>query len=244
MSATPGNHEPRRPEHREPRSRQDFDDWDAVFADPDPTRVLDPRVVHSVPDQEPAVSATSTAPVNSATPLGPAGPSMYARIQFIPACAGALVAYGLISGSLALLRFFFGSFNLAAYGSATEAVLAVTQPATQGAALPWVIALALTITAGFICAGYTTGRMSALAPGKQAVGVLAVTTLAVLLATLITWASSASSQALAPAIALQPLLAPNLPFGLLTTLALGLIGLIGALIGAGLGVRYHRKLGA
>ena len=38
----------------QPKNRRDFDEWDAVFEDSDPTRVLDPRTF----GQDAGVSAT------------------------------------------------------------------------------------------------------------------------------------------------------------------------------------------
>lgn len=277
----------------QPKNRRDFDEWDAVFEDSDPTRVLDPRTfgqdAGSSPASAPAdagVSATryqrvpsteqnhqQTAPpqaqpqptqqVYSAEQATPAQPlaaverpayspvpssgvassaSVLKRVQFIPAFCGALVAYGLTTGGLALARTLMGLLGVSTYSGLTETVLAVTAPASRTQALPWLITVAALIAVAFGLAGYTASRMTALAPSKQAVGVLAVSALGVLLATLLTWATAQLTHPLAPAYALQPLLTPDLAIGALTTLATGVLALVGALIGAGLGTRYHRAL--
>ncbi|MBF0808551.1 hypothetical protein E4U03_08030 [Rothia nasimurium] len=271
----------------QPKNRRDFDEWDAVFEDSDPTRVLDPRTfgqdAGSSQASTPAdagVSATryqrspqvgqeylQAAPaqaqppqqVYSAEPATPAQPvqaSAYPaahlgamapaaalkRVQFIPAFCGALVAYALATGSLALARTVMGVLGVSTYSGLTETVLAVTAPASRPQALPWLITVAVLIAVAFGLAGYTASRMTALAPSKQAVGVLAVSTLGVLLATLLTWATAQLTHPLAPAYALQPLLTPDLAIGALTALATGVLALVSALIGAGLGTRYHRAL--
>lgn len=274
------------------QNRRDFDEWDAVFEDSDPTRVLDPRTfgqdARGSQGSTPAdagVSATryqrvrpaeqnhqQTAPpqaqpqptqqVYSAEPATPAQPlqavpasarpaaklgatmpaAALKRVQFIPAFCGALVAYGLATGGLALARTLMGLLGVSTYSGLTETVLAVTAPASRAQALPWLITVALVLSLAFGLGGYTASRMTALAPSKQAVGVLAVSTLGVLLATLLTWATAQLTHPLAPAYALQPLLAPDLPIGALTVLATGVLALLAALAGAGLGLRYHRAL--
>ena len=276
----------------QPKNRSDFDEWDAVFEDSDPTRVLDPRTFgqdaggsQASAPADPEVSATryqrnpqagqeyqQTAPaqvqpqptqqVYSAEPATPAQPvqavpaSAYPaahleattpaaalkRVQFIPAFCGALVAYALTTGGLALARTLMGVLGVSVYSGLTETVLAVTAPASRTQALPWLITVAVLIALAFGFAGYTASRMTALAPSKQAVGVLAMSTLGVLLATLLTWATAQLASPLAPAYALQPLLTPDLAIGALTALATGVLALVGALIGAGLGTRYHRAL--
>ncbi|WP_237210126.1 hypothetical protein [Rothia nasimurium] len=274
------------------QNRRDFDEWDAVFEDSDPTRVLDPRTFgqdargsQASAPADPEVSATryqrvppteqnhqQTVPVQaqpqptqqvySAEPATPAQPlqpvpasarpaanlgatapaAALKRVQFIPAFCGALVAYGLTTGGLALARTLMGVLGVSVYSGLTETVLAVTAPASRTQALPWLITIAVLIALAFGFAGYTASRMTALAPSKQAVGVLAVSTLGVLLATLLTWATAQLASPLAPVYALQPLLTPDLAIGALTALATGVLALVGALIGAGLGTRYHRAL--
>ncbi|WP_237222179.1 hypothetical protein [Rothia nasimurium] len=274
------------------QNRRDFDEWDAVFEDSDPTRVLDPRTFgqdagssQAPTPADAGVSATryqrspqagqeyqQTAPpqaqpqptqqVYSAEPATPAQPlqavpasarpaanlgatmpaAALKRVQFIPAFCGALVAYGLATGGLALARTLMGLLGVSTYSGLTETVLAVTAPASRAQALPWLITVALVLSLAFGLGGYTASRMTALAPSKQAVGVLAVSTLGVLLATLLTWATAQLTHPLAPAYALQPLLAPDLPIGALTVLATGVLALLAALAGAGLGLRYHRAL--
>ncbi|WP_326504177.1 hypothetical protein [Rothia nasimurium] len=278
----------------QPKNRRDFDEWDAVFEDSDPTRVLDPRTFgqdagssqastpadagvsatryQHVPPTEQNQNHQQTVPVQaqpqptqqvySAEPATPAQPvqavpaSAYPtahlgaiasaaalkRVQFIPAFCGALVAYALATGGLALARTVMGVLGVSTYSGLTETVLAVTTPASRTQALPWLITVAALIAVAFGLAGYTASRMTALAPSKQAVGVLAVSALGVLLATLLTWATAQLTHPLAPAYALQPLLTPDLAIGALTTLATGVLALVGALIGAGLGTRYHRAL--
>ncbi|WP_237242791.1 hypothetical protein [Rothia nasimurium] len=276
----------------QPKNRRDFDEWDAVFEDSDPTRVLDPRTFgqdaggsQAPTPADPGVSATryqrvppteqnhqQTVPVQaqpqptqqvySAEPATPAQPlqpvpasappaanlgttapaAALKRVQFIPAFCGALVAYALTTGGLALARTMMGVLGVSVYSGLTETVLAVTAPASRTQALPWLITVAVLIALAFGFAGYTASRMTALAPSKQAVGVLAVSTLGVLLATLLTWATAQLTHPLAPAYALQPLLAPDLPIGALTVLATGVLALLAALAGAGLGLRYHRAL--
>ena len=276
----------------QPKNRRDFDEWDAVFEDSDPTRVLDPRTFGqdaggspaSTP-ADPEVSATryqrvppteqnhqQTVPVQaqpqptqqvySAEPATPAQPlqpmpasarpaanlgatapaAALKRVQFVPAFCGALVAYALTTGGLALDRTMMGVLGVSVYSGLTETVLAVTAPASRTQALPWLITVAVLISVAFGFAGYTASRMTALAPSKQAVGVLAMSTLGALLATLLTWATAQLTHPLAPAYALQPLLAPDLPIGALTVLATGVLALLAALAGAGLGLRYHRAL--
>lgn len=276
----------------QPKNRRDFDEWDAVFEDSDPTRVLDPRTFgqdagssqasapadagvsatryqrvppteqnhqQTVPVQaqpqptqqvysaEPAAPAPPVQAVPASTPptvnLGATAPAAaLKRVQFIPAFCGALVAYTLATGGLALARTVMGVLGVSVYSGLTETVLAVTTPASRPQALPWLITVAALIAVAFGLAGYTASRMTALAPSKQAVGVLAVSALGVLLATLLTWATAQLTHPLAPAYALQPLLTPDLSIGALTTLATGVLALVGALIGAGLGTRYHRAL--
>lgn len=263
----------------QPKNRRDFEEWDAVFEDSDPTRVLDPRTFgqdagvsatryqrspqadqeyqHAAPAQaqppqqvysaEPAIPAQPVQAVPAsappATPLGASSPAAaLKRVQFIPAFCGALVAYALATGSLALARTVMGILGVSTYSGLTETVLAVTTPASRAQALPWLITVAVLIAVAFGCAGYTASRMTALAPSKQAVGVLAVSTLGVLLATLLTWSTAQLTPPLAPAYALQSLLTPDLAIGALTALATGVLALAGALIGAGLGTRYHRAL--
>ncbi|MGV3149585.1 hypothetical protein [Rothia sp. 11273D007AR] len=276
----------------QPKNRRDFDEWDAVFEDSDPTRVLDPRTFgqdaggsQAPTPADPGVSATryqrvppteqnhqQTVPVQaqpqptqqvySAEPATPAQPlqavpasarpaanlgatvpaTALKRVQFIPAFCGALVAYGLTTGGLALARTLMGVLGVSVYSGLTETVLAVTAPASRAQALPWIITVALLLSLAFGLGGYAATRMTALAPGKQAVGVLAMSTLGVLLATLLTWATAQLTHPLAPAYALQPLLAPDLPIGALTVLATGVLALLAALAGAGLGLRYHRAL--
>lgn len=274
------------------QNRRDFDEWDAVFEDSDPTRVLDPRTFgqdargsqgstpadagvsatryQRVPPAEqnhqqtapPQAQPQPTQQVYSAEPATPAQPlqavpasarpaaklgatmpaAALKRVQFIPAFCGALVAYGLATGGLALARTLMGLLGVSTYSGLTETVLAVTAPASRAQALPWLITVALVLSLAFGLGGYTASRMTALAPSKQAVGVLAVSTLGVLLATLLTWATAQLTHPLAPAYALQPLLAPDLPIGALTVLATGVLALLAALAGAGLGLRYHRAL--
>ncbi|MGH1977981.1 hypothetical protein [Rothia sp. L_38] len=274
------------------QNRRDFDEWDAVFEDSDPTRVLDPRTfgqdARGSQGSTPAdagVSATryqrvrpaeqnhqQTAPpqaqpqptqqVYSAEPATPAQPlqavpasarpaanlgatmpaAALKRVQFIPAFCGALVAYGLATGGLALARTLMGLLGVSTYSSLTETVLAVTTPASRAQALPWLITVALVLSLAFGLGGYAATRMTALAPGKQAVGVLAVSALGSLLATLLTWATAQLAHPLAPSYALQPLLSPDVAIGALTALAAGLLALLAALAGAGLGLRYHRAL--
>lgn len=276
----------------QPKNRRDFDEWDAVFEDSDPTRVLDPRTFgqdagssqastpadagvsatryqrvppteqnhqQTVPVQaqpqptqqvysaEPATPAQPLQPVPASAPpavnLGATAPAAaLKRVQFIPAFCGALVAYALATGGLALARTLMGVLGVSVYSSLTETVLAVTAPASRTQALPWLITVAALIAVAFGLAGYTASRMTALAPSKQAVGVLAVSALGVLLATLLTWATAQLTHPLAPAYALQPFLTPDLAIGALTTLATGVLALVGALIGARLGTRYHRAL--
>lgn len=276
----------------QPKNHRDFDEWDAVFEDSDPTRVLDPRTFgqdargsqgstpadagvsatryQRVPPAEqnhqqtapPQAQPQPTQQVYSAEPATPAQPlqavpasarpaanlgatmpaAALKRVQFIPAFCGALVAYVLATGSLALARTVMGVLGVSTYSGLTETVLAVTAPASRTQALPWLITVAVLIALAFGFAGYTASRMTALAPSKQAVGVLAVSILGVLLATLLTWATAQLASPLAPAYALQPLLTPDLAIGTLTTLATGVLALVGALIGAGLGTRYHRAL--
>lgn len=277
----------------QPKNRRDFDEWDAVFEDSDPTRVLDPRTLgqdaHGSQGSTPAdagVSATryqrvppaeqnhqQTAPpqaqpqptqqVYSAEPATPAQPlaavekpayspvqssgvvssaSALKRVQFIPAFCGALVAYGLTTGGLALARTLMGLLGVSTYSGLTETVLAVTAPASRAQALPWLITVALLLSLAFGLGGYAATRMTALAPGKQAVGVLAVSALGSLLATLLTWATAQLAHPLAPSYALQPLLSPDVAIGALTALAAGVLALLAALAGAGLGLRYHRTL--
>ena len=274
------------------QNRRDFDEWDAVFEDSDPTRVLDPRTfgqdARGSQGSTPAdagVSATryqrvppteqnhqQTAPpqaqhqptqqVYSAEPATPAQPlqavpasarpaanlgatapaAALKRVQFIPAFCGALVAYGLTTGGLALARTLMGVLGVSVYSGLTETVLAVTAPASRAQALPWIITVALLLSLAFGLGGYVATRMTALAPGKQAVGVLAVSALGSLLATLLTWATAQLARPLAPSYALQPLLSPDVAIGALTVLAAGVLALLAALAGAGLGLRYHRAL--
>ncbi|WHS50702.1 hypothetical protein QM007_01610 [Rothia sp. SD9660Na] len=274
----------------QPKNRRDFDEWDAVFEDSDPTRVLDPRTFGQDADSTPAstpadagVSATryqrvppaeqnhqQTAPpqvqpqptqqVYSAEPTTPAQPlravpasarpaanlgataSALKRVQFIPAFCGALVAYGLTTGGLALARTLMGLLGVSTYSGLTETVLAVTAPASRAQALPWLITVALVLSLAFGLGGYAATRMTALAPGKQAVGVLAVSALGSLLATLLTWATDQLAHPLTPSYALQPLLSPDVAIGALTALAAGVLALLAALAGGGLGLRYHRTL--
>lgn len=277
----------------QPKNRRDFDEWDAVFEDSDPTRVLDPRTFgqnagssqgstpadagvsatryqrvppteqqnhqQTVPVQaqpQPTQQVYSAEPATPAQPLQPVPASVrpaanlgatapavaLKRVQFIPAFCGALVAYGLTTGGLALARTLMGVLGVSVYSGLTETVLAVTTPASRTQALPWLITVAALIAVAFGLAGYTASRMTALAPSKQAVGVLAVSALGVLLATLLTWATAQLIHPLAPTYALQPLLTPDLAIGALTALATGVLALVGALIGAGLGTRYHRAL--
>lgn len=274
------------------QNRRDFDEWDAVFEDSDPTRVLDPRTFgqdargsqgstpadagvsatryQRVPPTEqnhqqtapPQAQPQPTQQVYSAEPATPAQPlqavpastrpaanlgatmpaAALKRVQFIPAFCGALVAYGLATRGLALARTLMGLLGVSTYSGLTETVLAVTAPASRAQALPWLITVALVLSLAFGLGGYAATRMTALAPGKQAVGVLAVSALGSLLATLLTWATAHLAHPLAPSYALQPLLSPDVAIGALTALAAGLLALLAALTGAGLGLRYHRAL--
>ncbi|WP_237201950.1 hypothetical protein [Rothia nasimurium] len=270
------------------QNRRDFDEWDAVFEDSDPTRVLDPRThqqeytrgapgeaEHSgvQPTQdapltasrygrvEPVAAQSTPEPLPqtaspqlyreeqlpSVSPAPPApGPGsrrlQYSRIQFIPAFAGVLVASALYGGALPLLRSLFTLLGLSHYSGITETVLAATSASTQAQALPWAIGVGLLLLTAFGFGGYTASRMAVLAPSKQALGVLGMAALGVLLATLLTWATSSMSSPLAPRVALQPLLGPDLAVGTLVTLALAVLALIGALIGAAAGSRYHKAI--
>ncbi|WP_237224319.1 hypothetical protein [Rothia nasisuis] len=281
--SNPGRNGQNRSDH------QDFEDWEAVFEDSDPTRVLNPRAeqwsaadpttqqsqvaTHSGADlsatrygQAPSGFPGSAGPTTPAAPLpavppapqaapaqiNPAasfpGPPLnvrasQARVQFLPALSGALVAAAVIAGTLATTRFILTSMGTAVYPGPTEAVLAVTATSTQLAALPWTITTALALLLGYALAGYTATRMTALAPGKQALGVVAVSAFGVLLATLLTWATSSADVPLRPGFALQPLVGPDPVFGTLTTLATGVLALLGALLGASAGTRYHKRLG-
>ncbi|WP_237207269.1 hypothetical protein [Rothia nasimurium] len=274
------------------QNRRDFDEWDAVFEDSDPTRILDPRTFgqdargsqgstpadagvsatryQRVPPAEqnhqqtapPQAQPQPTQQVYSAEPATPAQPlqavpasarpaanlgatapaAALKRVQFIPAFCGALVAYGLTTGGLALARTLMGLLGVSTYSGLTETVLAVTAPASRAQALPWLITVAILLSLAFGLGGYAATRMTAFAPGKQAVGVLAVSALGSLLATLLTWATAQLAHPLAPSYALQPLLSPDVAIGALTVLAAGVLALLAALAGAGLGLRYHRAL--
>lgn len=271
------------------QNRRDFDEWDSVFEDSDPTRVLDPRAsqqeyaqpVHggagydgqefgrveagqdapltasryggrdSVPTQAPARPQQQASPPHAyreestqPAPLPrPARPQhQYARIQFIPAFAGVLVASALYGGTLPLARALFNLLGLSHYSGMTESVLAATSTSTQAQALPWVITLSVLLLLAFGFGGYTAARMAAVTPSKQAVGVIGMAALGTLLATLLTWATGSLNSPLTPRVALQPLLSPDLAVGALVILAAAVLALMGALIGAAAGTRYHKAL--
>lgn len=257
--------------------RKDFEDWDSIFEDAEPTRVISPEAVQharrpgasleSQIDHQGTVSATryeqasysrrtqeshpttsqlpaiqqeknSSQGIKSDLPVV----STYRRIQFIPSSSGTLVAYALITGLFALVRSVFGVLGISTYSSPTGAVLAVSTASSQGQALPWVVASTVIWVFSFGCAGYTASRMAVVAPTKQALGVLAVSFLAVLVATLVTWLVASPSHQAASSFALQPLLAPDLAIGFLTALAIGLLAIIGSMLGAWSGIRYHQAL--
>lgn len=259
-----------------------FEDWDSVFDDAEPTRVLSPSpeqgrdnlgedtvILGARSQPESTLSATrygqnpypaesqQTHPATAQLPLSqqvpevalgniaprPSSPGVtFRRVQFLPASSGALVAYALSTGLFALMSSLWSALGIATYDSFTGAALAVSSSSTQGQALPWVMVSAFVWLVSFGWAGYTAGRMAALAPTKQALGVIAVCLLAVLIATLATWATASLPDPLTPSFALQPLLAPDLAIGFLTLLAAALVAAIGSLLGSGLGVRYYRAL--
>lgn len=192
-----------------------------------------------IPHQQPRRDAALGPRAGSADSLQSA---VYRRVQFIPSSSGALVAYGLSTGLFALVEAVFRILGLTTYTSFTGATLAVSSASTQGQALPWVVASTLIWLSSFGWAGYTAARMTALAPSRQALGVTAVSFLAVLLATLMAWVSVFLPSVPSPRFALQPLLEPNIVIGSLTGLALGLLALMGSLLGASLGIRYHQGL--
>ncbi|MFW0111425.1 hypothetical protein [Rothia sp. CCM 9416] len=175
-------------------------------------------------------------------PLPSARVAVYRRIQFLPAMSGSLVAYALSTGLFALVRTVFTAVGISTYSSLTGGALAVSVASSQGQAIPWVVASALIWLLSFGWAGYVATRMAAVAPIRQALGVLAVSFLATLLATLVTWASAWLPSPLTPSFAFQRLLAPDLALGALTALAAGLLAAIGSMLGAALGMRYRRAL--
>ncbi|MGV3017193.1 hypothetical protein [Rothia sp. 88186D007BW] len=245
------------------KNRRDFDEWEAVFEDSDPTRVLDSPAFGQAPEDSPTssfedagVSATryqrASQPPQAAQPSAPfaagwgsraaSSPHDLRRVQFIPAFCGALVAYALIRGGLVLGNTVMGLLGVSTYPGLTEAVMEASAPSTRAQALPWLITVALLLALAFGCAGYTASRMTALAPSKQAVGVFAVSILGTLLATLLTWVTAHFTHPISPSYALQPLLTPDAATGVLTALAACVLAMLGALLGAGLGTRYHRAL--
>lgn len=269
--------------HHRHSGREDFENWDAVFEDSEPTRSLSPsqdhytdrleedtRPLETNAYQQETLSATRSGqapyPVGSqqahpataqlplphqqteagwddkVAPLPSARVAIYRRIQFLPAMSGSLVAYALSTGLFALIRAVFSAVGISTYSSLTGGALAVSAASTQGQAIPWVVASALIWLLSFGWAGYVAARMAAVAPTKQALGVVAVSFLATLVATLVTWATASLPSPLKPSFALQPLLAPDLAVGSLTALAAGLLAAIGSMLGAGLGIRYYRAL--
>lgn len=255
--------------------RQGFEDWDSIFEDSEPTRVITPESVqharnpgdHTRPlkryaDQQGTMSATRDNQLAQSVELGQAHTipdqlplsqqgnaslqagniSAYRRVQFIPAGSGALVAYGLSTGLFALVRTTFDALGVSTYSNFTGAVMAVFTASSQSQALPWTVASALIWLFSFGCAGYTASRMSVVAPTKQAIGVLAVTCFGVFLATLVTWMTVSLPSPITPPFALQPLLDPDLAIGFLTALAAGLLTIIGSMLGAWSGIRYHQRL--
>lgn len=264
-------------------NRRDFEDWDSVFEDSEPTRVITPESAQqarelegdtapfeSQPNQQATMPAArrnqpsqltyteETRPGTTQIPYSqPESESLhtvitaspqavntfaYRRVQFIPSSSGALVAYALGTGLFTVARSIFEALGVSTYSNFTGAVMAVSTVSSQSQAVPWVITSTLIWLFSFGCAGYTASRMAIVAPAKQAIGVLAVTCFAVLVATLITWMTVSLPSPIAPSFALQPLLDPDLGIGSLTALAIGLFVAIGSLLGAWFGIRYYNRL--
>ena len=248
-------------------NRHGFEDWDSVFEEPEPTRAIVPEPAQHArqfgghtrslggyphqqgtlppvrPNRPPQLMGASQAYSTTAqAPYQAANVYAYRRVQFIPSGCGTLVAYSVNTGLFALLKVAFETLGISTYDKFAGAVTAVSTASTQSQALPWAIAGALIWLFSFGCAGYTASRMSAVAPMKQAVGVLAVTCFAVLVATLMTWMTVSLPSPITPPFALQPLLDPDLNIGVLTALATGLLALFGSILGALSGIKYHQRL--
>lgn len=276
-----------------------FDEWDAVFADPDPTRVLSadtpqkaaadggssadsaqdagtgisatryqavpepvvepvaervekPVVAAAVPQTTQQARGTQRTEASSYIPAATSAPVVedepvnpilaYRRIQFIPSIIAVLAAYTTGKGMVYLGQVFAELFSMKVYGTPTAAVVDLFNGATSAQALPWTIILAVAYFCAFTVAGYTAARMSAIAPVKQALGVTLVTLLGILLTSLLTWISSATGGSLTPTFSLGYFLGENMATGALTLLAFFALVLLGALTGAGIGSRYHKKL--
>lgn len=262
------------------RRQRETSEWEAVFADSDPTRVLpsSPAEQPLTDENNGEVSAVryraepETSPVQAAggeqvvAPRRPAeygvpawqqvdtggehpystyslpAASPYHRVQFIPAFLGALIAYGINGGVLSIVKLAAAQLGFQSFSSPTGAVLALLDTGTRTAALPWSIALTVSYIVAFTLAGYAAARMSAVAPTRQAVGVILMTLLGLLLGSLTTWATSNASYPLKPSFSGHTFLAENFGVGALTLLGVLLLALMCALLGSLVGNRYHRKL--
>lgn len=196
------------------------------------------------PMAEPApAKAAWSRPASPAPEVGPVDPSLaYRRVQFIPAFIAALAAYsvakGLVYGGMVLA----GLFKFKTYETPGALAAALFDAAARPQALPWAIVLAVAYFGAFVVAGYAAARMSAIAPLKQAMGVNLVALLVLLLASLLAWVSSMSGLNLTPTYSLGYFLADGVGNGLLALLAFFALAMTGALVGSGVGSRYHRKL--
>lgn len=259
-------------------SQNSSGDWESVFNDSDPTRVLSPyssepgagtgnlqaadSSVSAVRYQpEPAPSTTQhSAPAAPAevrssvaeqtaaystveTPARRKGKlTPYRRVQFIPAFLGALVAHGLLTLLFQLASPLLAAAGLKSYDTPTLVALDLFNAETRAAALPWAIFLGICYVLAFLVAGYAAARMSGVAPAKQALGVMMMTVLGVLLGSAVTWLASLTSVDLRPSFAGHLFMEQNFAPGLLTLLSVLAIAFSSALVGAFMGVSYHRKL--
>lgn len=176
----------------------------------------------------------------------PTAAERYSRIQFFPALLSWFALYTLLAFSHYALQGIGDVFNITKYPTFPQgfstAIDSLSQPA-QGTS-PWIwvgIDATLTLISAMF-AGYAVARMARFAPAKQALGLWLWHIIMVLLATIATFTGFISTGSEEPRLALQTQLADaplENSLGVLTLLALILIG---ALLGALFGPRYHKNV--
>ena len=168
----------------------------------------------------------------------------YSRIQFFPALLGWLAAYSLMTFSGYLQQALTSAFRLPQYDTFQQAfhdLIGSGQPPT-GALWAWLLIAAALIVLSFAFGGYAAARMARYAPAKQGFGVWLWHVLATVIATICVFFGLTGNTTGTPQLSVQAMLTPNpmqaLPGALITVLLV----LIGSILGALFGPRYHRKL--